>query len=89
MLDTGTILQSDPFSFTTAGQPWVAHQWLGECVMALLDRLGGLNALVIAAVTLLAGLYTWLALRLIRAGLHWSLSVLLVALPFSPAPPLC
>ncbi len=30
----------DPFSFTFAGRPWVAHEWLSELLMALAYRLG-------------------------------------------------
>jgi len=31
----------DPFSFTMAGGPWTAHEWLYEVVMYLVYRLGG------------------------------------------------
>jgi hypothetical protein len=31
----------DPFSFTFAGQSWVAHEWLSEVLMAVAWRLGG------------------------------------------------
>jgi hypothetical protein len=30
-----SIPQVDPFSFTYAGHPWVAHEWLSELLMAL------------------------------------------------------
>src|SRR5262249_49474110 len=59
MLRSGAVLRSDPFSFTTAGQPWVAHQWLSECLMAALHHLGGLDTLLIVATVIVAGLYTW------------------------------
>ena len=74
MLSTHQLIYHDTFSFTFAGQPWSPHQWLGECIMAALHRLDGLDTLLLATVTVLASLYTWLAHRLIRAGLHWSLS---------------
>ena len=38
---TGTIPASDPFSYTAAGQPWTAHEWLAEIAMYLLYRSGG------------------------------------------------
>jgi hypothetical protein len=80
----GDLVRGDPFSFTGAdvspGTTWVPTQWLGECLMALLHRLGGWDALQLAAVTVLAGLYTWVAHRLIRAGLHWSLAVAVMVL---------
>jgi hypothetical protein len=80
MLTTGRLIYTDTFSFTFAGQRWSPHQWLGECVMALLHRLDGLDTLLLASVTILAALYTWLACRLMRAGLHWSVAAIMVAL---------
>jgi hypothetical protein len=71
MLSTGHFIDTDPFSFTFAGKPWVAYEWLGECLMAILDRIGGLDTLLLATATILAGLYTWTAHRLLRSGLHW------------------
>jgi hypothetical protein len=80
MLSTHQLVERDPFSCTRGGQPWVPHQWLGECVMALVHRIDGLDSLLLATVTLLACLYTWVAHRLLRAGLHWSLTVAVVVL---------
>ena len=75
ILDTGEFLrpgtQIDPFSCTRAGQPWIAQQWLAECFMATLYRIGGLDSLVLAAATILAALHAWIAQRIIRAGFHW------------------
>lgn len=71
---------TDPFSFTCAGQPWIAWWWLAECVMALLHEWAGWDGLVLATVTLLAGLYTWVAHRLMRAGLSGGLAILLTVL---------
>jgi hypothetical protein len=44
MLATGQVLREDPFSFTFAGRPWVADQWLAECGMAAVHRLAGSSA---------------------------------------------
>src|SRR5438477_12300087 len=68
MLTTGKLIYQDTFSFTFAGQPWSPHQWLGECLMALVHRVGGLDGLLLVTVACLAGLYTWLACRLMRSG---------------------
>jgi len=70
MLDAARVVRADPFSFTFPDKPWVAHQWLAECGMAAVYRLGGWDALLLVAVTLLAGVYTWVASRWIRAGFH-------------------
>lgn len=52
ILETGSIPRTDPFSFTSAGQPWHAHEWLAEVVMAAVFNLagwGGLTLLFAAA----------------------------------------
>jgi hypothetical protein len=80
MLSSGELVRSDPFSCTFGGAPWIPQSWLPECVLAVLHRLGGLDAVLLATVTLLACLYTWVAHRLLRAGLHPLLAVLVTAL---------
>lgn len=80
ILSTARLITTDAFSFTCAGEPWISRQWLAECVMALLDRLGCFDGLLLGTATLLAGLYTWVAYRLICAGMNWVLAVLLVVL---------
>src|SRR6266540_6919888 len=71
---------TDIFTCTFAGKPWIAQQWLGECVLALLHQLGGLDTVLLATVCLLAALFTWLGHRLLRAGMHPLIAVLVVAL---------
>ncbi|MFQ5410765.1 MAG: hypothetical protein ACE5EC_00650 [Phycisphaerae bacterium] len=66
MLQSGEVIRTDPFSFTQEGQAWIAQQWLGECAMALAHRVAGLDGLVLGAVTILAGLFAFLASRFLR-----------------------
>ncbi len=80
ILQTGRLPQVDEFSFTAAGQPWIAQQWVGEIAMALLYRLGGLDTLVLASVTLLAAIYAVLFGRFLRAGAPWPVAAVLVML---------
>ena len=40
MIDTLHVPSTDPFSFTFRGQPWTAHEWLAEVLMAGAYRLG-------------------------------------------------
>lgn len=80
ILRTGELIRTDPFSFTQQGQAWIAQQWLGECAMAVIHRTAGIDGLVLAAVTLLAGLFAFLADRFIRAGLRWPVATLLLLL---------
>ncbi|WP_157653033.1 hypothetical protein [Burkholderia ubonensis] len=59
ILEHGVVPHVDPFSFSMAGQPWVAHEWLSEVLMALAYRVGGWNGLVVffgAAIATTAGL---------------------------------
>src|SRR3954447_6687083 len=57
ILSSGYFFDTDPFSFTCAGKPWIPHQWLGECLMGALDSFGGLDTLLLATATALAALY--------------------------------
>ncbi len=57
----------DPYSFTAAGSPWIAYEWLGEVLLAAVNRLGGLTALlalnVILAGAVLTGIYCYASMR--------------------------
>jgi hypothetical protein len=80
ILASHEFLATDPFSFTHACEPWVPQSWLCECGLALLHRVDGLNTILWATALLLAGLFTWVAHRLMHAGLHPLLAVLLTLL---------
>lgn len=58
---------TDPYSFTAYGSPWIAYEWLGEVLLAAVNRLGGMRALlglnVILAGAVVAALYYYAALR--------------------------
>ena len=69
ILDEGFI-DADPFTFTFPGKPWTPYQWLGEVAMALVHKIGGLDSLLVCATALIAGLFAWLAMRMLRTGLH-------------------
>jgi hypothetical protein len=64
------FLRSDPYTFTFAGTWWVPYQWLGEVGMAIVHRFGGFDALLLGAITILAALFAWLAVRWLNTGLH-------------------
>jgi hypothetical protein len=36
-------IDPDPFRFAVGGKPWVAFEWLVACVVAVFDRIGGLD----------------------------------------------
>src|SRR4030042_4468276 len=33
IVDTGSIPKADPFSYTAAGSPWIAHEWLSDLLI--------------------------------------------------------
>jgi hypothetical protein len=49
MIDHGAVIREDPFSYTRAGQPWHAHEWLSEILMAATYRAAGWNGLYVLA----------------------------------------
>jgi hypothetical protein len=58
---------TDPFSFTVAGDPWIAYEWLGDALIGSVARLGGLLGLeillfVLASAVMLA-LYAYTTQR--------------------------
>lgn len=85
MLDMGHLIDRDPFSFTRFGEPWIAQQWLGECIMAAVHRMAGLDGLLVVAVSLIALLYSELALRIERSGMNLVLGSLILALSLAAA----
>ena len=56
ILRHGAVPRTDPFSYTFAGAPWTAHEWLSETLFALAYRLAGWSG-----VTLLTGAAAGLA----------------------------
>ncbi|MBZ9916570.1 MULTISPECIES: hypothetical protein [unclassified Mesorhizobium] len=52
----------DPYSYTFAGQPWIAKEWLGQVLLALAYGAGGWNGvvtLIIATIGLTVFLMGW------------------------------
>jgi hypothetical protein len=41
----------DPFSYTRGGAPWIAHEWLAQCLLAATHQAGGWTGLVLLTVT--------------------------------------
>lgn len=69
MLDHGRVLQRDVFSYTAAGQPWVAHEWAADVLMALAFRAGGWSGLLVLF-ALAAGATLFLLGRRLRRDLE-------------------
>jgi hypothetical protein len=52
ILATHRFPTTDPYSFTAAGQPWLAYEWLGEVLLATANRMGGLVGLDILLIVI-------------------------------------
>jgi hypothetical protein len=51
------IPKADPFSWTTPGRAWIAHEWLTEAIWRLVYRIGGWGALVALSGLILMGTF--------------------------------
>lgn len=67
MLRNGWI-ERDLFSFTRAGEPFLAKEWLGQIVYALFDRVGGIAGVAIGAGLVIAATYALTVLFMRRRG---------------------
>jgi len=90
ILETHHVPRTDPFSFSAAGKPWIAHEWLSEVILYSVYHYGGFRSLS-AAMALVAGgafwLVTWTAKPRPRLGVIaaafavWSVRGLLLLRP--------
>jgi hypothetical protein len=84
ILATGRVPAIDPFSFSRAGAPWIAWEWLSDVAFALAARRGLIGAAVLAGVAVCAAasvLFGWLLRR--GAGLWIALAATLAAVSAS------
>jgi hypothetical protein len=67
ILATGTLPRTDPYSFTRAGQPWFAWEWLADVAAGGIHRTLGLKGIaVFYAAAISVGVWLWFRL-------HWAL----------------
>ena len=94
ILETRTLPDRDPFSYTAGDRPWVLHEWLAQVVMATVEGSFGYAGLVLlhGFLASLAFLLEYLLLR--RLAVHYLLSAVLtlvsviILLPFISVRPL-
>jgi hypothetical protein len=58
-----SIPHTDPFSFTRAGQPWVAHEWLTELLLYQIQRTTGWGGLIVIFAAIVSAAFFPLYLR--------------------------
>jgi hypothetical protein len=68
ILEHGTVPKVDLFSFSKAGQPWFAWEWLTDILYATLHAAAGLKGLVLLSGLLIAGFGTLLFRHMIWRG---------------------
>jgi len=85
IVETGHIPHTDPFSFTRAGQAWVAHEWLSEVISyEIWKHVGEAGLIVFAALITTAGFM--LLFRRCPGKPHWAAAAtVLGALASAPA----
>ncbi len=67
ILATGALPHTDPWSFTRAGQPWYAWEWLSDVGTGAIHRSFGLRGVALFyGVAIAAGVWLWFRL-------HWAL----------------
>jgi hypothetical protein len=66
MLDHRQVIRTDPFSYTFAGRPWHAHEWLGEVLMALAYRAAGWSGVALLGAAAAASAVGLLGRELVR-----------------------
>jgi hypothetical protein len=66
MLDHRQVIRTDVFSYTFAGRPWHAHEWLGEVLMALAWRAAGWSGVALLGAAAAAGAVGLLGRELVR-----------------------
>ena len=58
-----SVPHTDPFSFTRAGQAWVAHEWLTEFLLYEIQRMAGWGGLIVIFAAVVSAAFFLLYLR--------------------------
>ena len=78
------VPRTDPFSYTRAGQPWVAHEWLTEVFLHQIYRIAGWGGLIVIFAAILSATFFLLYLRCGPAPYVAGLSTLVAAWATAP-----
>jgi hypothetical protein len=75
ILATRSVPRTDSFSYTKAGQPWCAWEWLYDAVIAAIHHVAGLNGVVLFTAVIIAGTYALLFRFLLRRSGSFAVAV--------------
>src|SRR6266404_2125348 len=84
IMETGHIPHVDPFSFTRAGSPWVAHEWLSEVTFYEIWKYSGEAGLIIFSAIVTTAGFMLLYLRSLGKASWTAAVVTLGALASAP-----
>jgi hypothetical protein len=82
ILDNGRVPQADLFSFSKAGQPWFAWEWLTDVGYGALHRVSGMKGLLLLSAVVIAGYGTLLFRHMIWLGSMPFVALLVALLGF-------
>jgi hypothetical protein len=63
IIEHKSIPHTDPFSFTRAGERWIAHEWLTEVLLYQVYRIAGKGGLIVIFAVVLSATFFFLYLR--------------------------
>ena len=73
ILATHSVPRTDLFSYTRAGQPWYAWEWLYDMVIAAIHHVAGLNGVVLFTAVIIAATFALLfGFLFVEAAALWS-----------------
>jgi hypothetical protein len=77
----------DPYSYTVAGNPWMAYEWLGDVIIGTAAQLGGIAGLALllflSASSVMLTLYAYTTRRAGGCKAGFAVSVVLCSLAFA------
>jgi hypothetical protein len=80
----GSVPRTDPFSYTRAGQPWVAHEWLSELFLYELQSTTGSTGLILTFAAIVCATFFLLYLRCGPAAYAAGAAMLIAAWATAP-----
>jgi len=80
ILDTGSVPMQDLYSFSKAGAPWFAWEWLSDVIDALVHRAAGLKGVVLLAALTISLFATTLVRRMVWRGSNLFIAMLVALL---------
>jgi hypothetical protein len=80
ILATHSVPRTDSFSYTKAGQPWYAWEWLYDAVIGAIHHVAGLNGVVLFAAVVIAFTFALLFRFVLRRSGNFAAAVALTLL---------